>query len=293
MTLKLPRLASVQPRWSNFQTWWQQVVEAVEGHEDTQDEILAELLLAIASISEVAPITIAADYQGAVNPADQLPYEVAIKRFSSDVDVTTDTSWSVATTTGDITASIGAATGILSITAIGSSGTLTVTSIYNGVVKTRLVSITLAVAAPPSTGSSGAGSTTSSDTSFDAIAAASHAPISDELTVTVGASGIVTLSAVLTVRTAKTAPTGSFEVFGKWQWWDGAAWQDVAAEVASSPDATVSNAEGIYTLDPGTLTVNTSKTGLTPATSAKFRLEARNSVGTRGMTFTGTASAVP
>jgi hypothetical protein len=282
----LDRLNRGNSKGVAFQRLWQKTVETIEGQ-------FTDILSAISSLSEVAPISIVADYQGTVDPTDQLPYEVAIKRYSGDTDVTTSTAWSVATTSGDITASIGAATGILSVSAVGSSGALTVTSIYNGITKTRLVPVTLFIAAPPSTGSSGAGSTTSSDTSFSSINSTTHAAISDELTVTVGGSGTVTLSAVLTVRTARSAPTGTFPVFGKWEWWDGAAWQDVAAEAESDPDCIIAQPETIYELNAGTLTLNTSKGGLAPAASEKFRVMARNSSGTRIMTFIGTASAVP
>ena len=291
MSFELPRLPSTgltsQPP-ERQQIWWQEVVEAIEGQ-------INDLALAISSLSEVAPLTFTADYQGAIDPANQLPYEVALKRYNGDTDVTTESTWSISGTTGDITASIGAATGILSITAVGTSGTITVSSSRNAIVKTRLVSITKTIAAPPTTSGGGTGGgSTSSDTSFNSINSTTHAAITDELTVTVSSSGVVALSAVLTVRTSRSAPTGVFPVFGKWEWWDGAAWVTAnAAEVESAPDAEVSLEEGIYVLDTGSLTVNTSKSGLAASSSQKFRLMARNSSGTRVMTFTGTASAVP
>ena len=255
---------------------------------------VTDILSALASISEVAPLTFYADYQGTIDPTDQLPLEIAIKRFSGDTDVTTNAVWSIASTTGDITASIGAATGILEITAVGTSGTITVSSTLNGIVKTRLVQITKSVASPPTTSGGGTGGgTTSSDTSFSSINSASHAAISDELPVTVSSSGTVTLSATLLVRTARSAPLGTYQVWGKWQWWNGAAWTDLAAEVASSPSAIVQQPETIIELVEGNLTVNDSKSGLGAGTSQKFRLMARNDSGTRIMTFVGTASAVP
>lgn len=130
------------------------------------------------------------------------------------------------------------------------------------------------------------------DSSFASINTTDHAVISDELPVVVGGSGTVTLSTYMGISTAKTAPTGIFDVWGKWQWWDGAAWQDVAAEVAADTPVEVTGSSGIYSLDPGALVVNTSKTGLPEATSQKFRLMARNDSGTRTMTFFGTASAI-
>lgn len=49
MALQLPPLPEFQPTWSTFQTWWQQVKEAIERNEEAQqilfdaiDEILGE-----------------------------------------------------------------------------------------------------------------------------------------------------------------------------------------------------------------------------------------------------------
>jgi hypothetical protein len=97
------------------------------------------------------------------------------------------------------------------------------------------------------------------------------------------------------VRTAKNT-TGTFPVYGIWRWWNGASWADVGTEVQSSPDCVLDydSETGIYFFSPtGSLTVNTSKTGLGVGSSQKFQLYARNSSGTRTMTFTGTASAIP
>jgi hypothetical protein len=283
----LDRLTGQNSSGVAFRKLWQKNCELIEAQ-------FSDVFLALASISEVAPIVIVADYTGVVNPADQLPYQVAIKRFSGDTDVTTLTAWSLTADAG-ITATIGASTGLLSITAITASGTITVSSIYNGITKTKLVPVTLSIGATPSTGSGGGGST-SSDTTFNSISSATHAAISDELTVTVGSSGTVTLNAAsLTVRTTKDT-TGTFPVYGLWRWWNGAAWADVGTEVQSSPDCTLDydSEVGIYFFSPsGSLTVNTSKTGLGVGTSQKFQLYARNSSGTRTMTFTGTASAIP
>jgi hypothetical protein len=103
----------------------------------------------------------------------------------------------------------------------------------------------------------------------------------------------------LDVTTLAASPTGTFAVYGKWQWYNGAAWVDVASEVQSSPNCTVTRQiddPGLhsytYFTNDGTLTVNTTKTGLTPSSTAQFQLLARNGSGTRDMSFSGTASAV-
>lgn len=246
----------------------------------------------LATISEVAPIVITADYQGAVDPSDQLPYEVAIKRFAAGTDVTTSTAWSMTVDSGDITASIGAATGVLEITAIGSSGQITVSSVYQAIVKTRTISVTLSTATPPATGSTGG--STATDTSFGVIASTTHTAISDELSVTVGSDGTVDLTATLSVNTARTGPDGAYPTYGIWRWWNGSAWADVGTEVAASPSTQVLEdvETGIFIVKKGTLTVNTAKTGLTASATEKFQFYARNFTGTRTMSFSGTVSAV-
>jgi hypothetical protein len=102
----------------------------------------------------------------------------------------------------------------------------------------------------------------------------------------------VTLNAPLTVTTDRISPIGTFAVFGKWQWFNGSSWVDVATEVQSSPDCDVEY-EPPYVVDPGSLTVNTAQTGLTVGSSQKFHLMARKDAGTRTMYFNGTASVIP
>jgi hypothetical protein len=295
MAFTLPRIPPnlVSP---DFQVWWQQVVEAIEAQEETQNGLITDILLALASISEVAPITIAADYTGTVNPSEQLPLDIAIKRYSGDTDVTSTTAWSCTPSSG-ITATIGASTGILDIAAVSASGTVLVTSLYQGITKTRLVSITRTVGAPPTTGAGGggggSGGTTATDTTFNTINSTSHAAISDELIVTVGSTGDVDLNAALSVYTAASGVSATYPVLGLWRWWDGAAWQDVGTEVQSDPDAEiVTDLPNPAVLYPGTLNVSTTKSGLTPTNSEKFQLYARKNTGTRVMSFSGSASAI-
>jgi hypothetical protein len=123
------------------------------------------------------------------------------------------------------------------------------------------------------------------------------AAISDELVVEVGASGEVDLTAPLIVTTAANATAwgeASLEVYGRWQWWDGAAWQDLgASETASDPDCRVIlDAESsTYSTRQGAMNVSASKTGLTPAATEKFRLQARNITAAVSMNYSGTATA--
>jgi hypothetical protein len=242
-----------------------------------------------ATMPEVPPTTVDADDTGTVLTGE-LPLEVSFKRFAGAVDVTASTAWTRTLLSGNATTTIGAADGILELTGPTNltNSVVRVTSVYSGVELFSDYPIYKA-SAIASGGGSGGGSG-SSDTIFNSINSTSHAAISDELEVTVGATGVVDLTAALTVKTARAAPTGTFEVLAIFKWWNGSSWADVGTEVASDPDARITHSD-IYELDMGSISISTAKTGLTPAAVEKFQLYARNNSGTRIMTFVGSAGA--
>lgn len=245
-------------------------------------------------ILEVPAITVEADYTGTV-VADELPRDVAFVLMAYADDVTDEAAWSFSVNSGAITATIGAATGVLNITALGATSELTITADHGGIIKTRLFVVNKHINAPPSTGTGGGGGTTSTDSSFLNFNSTSMATVSDEITAIAGAAGEVNLSAPLLVKTAKTPPDAVYDVKGIWQWDSTGAgvWVDLGTEASSNPDCEVFVTDwGAYMLNPGSINIAHTKTGLTPSTSHKFRLRARNASGTRSMYFTGTASAV-
>ncbi len=61
MTFRLPRLPATEPSWSTMQIWWQQVVEAIEGQETTQDELLQALADSIAASAAATSAATAAN----------------------------------------------------------------------------------------------------------------------------------------------------------------------------------------------------------------------------------------
>jgi hypothetical protein len=303
MAFALPPLPQQEPTWPQMQAWWQQVIQAVETQENTQDDLIQQILDAQATADEalttaqarmpaISPIIVTADSAGTVNPG-QLPRSVQFRRYDLTTDVTASSDWSATLLTGSATFSMGAATGILEITALATSATIEVQSVRNGVTLTVVFEVNKENSA--GSGGSGGGSS-ASDSSLSSFNSASHAAVSDELTVVAGAGGIVTLTAAdLIVATNATAPDGVFAVYGQWQWdsTGAGAWVDLAAEQASDPHATVDPLGGpYYQMEPGYLTANDSKTGLVAASSHKFRFMARNSSGTRTMYLSGTVSAV-
>lgn len=282
---RLPRLPKGEGLWtdsgkpsSRMQRLWELMCENIEAGRSRMDDI--------------PPQTIYADHSGTVSPSSQLPKSIAAKRYFNEVEVTTSATWSITVRSGSATVSIGAATGIVSITALGAAITVVrVTSVRNSLTLYKDFTIFRSDSAPPSTGSGGG--TSASDTTFSTFNSTTHAAVSDELTVTTGSAGSVALSAPLSVFTTGGSPPGTFKVYGKWQWYNGAAWEDVAAEVASNPDCTVTLiGVGEYDQTEGTLSVSTNKTGLPASSSQKFRLSARKDSGTRTMSLSGTASAV-
>lgn len=297
MAFSLPPLPQQEPTWPQMQAWWQQVIEAIVTNENAQTDLIQQILDAQATADEalaegraimpdLSAVTVSADYTGAVNPG-QLPRSVQASRFDGSTDVTASSAWSMTASAG-ITASVNPTTGLVTFTDVDASGTYTVTSVHNSISRSRTAAVTLQSASAPSTGSSGG--TSATDTSFTAFSAATHSVVSDELTVTVGTSGNVQLSAPLAVYTAEAPPTGTFEVFGVWQWYDTGTttWVDVGTEVASNPDATYFGGM----MSEGTLNVSVLKSGLAASSSQKFRLMARTTTGSRLMYLEGEASAV-
>jgi hypothetical protein len=246
------------------------------------------------SMPAPSPLNIQADYTGAFL-AGELPATVQLQRLSNGADVSGLSTWSMAVVSGTITATISA--GVITVTALGSlSAMLQVRSMRNGVALYDMVSVNKVIGATPLTGSGGSAS--SSATTFSSISSTTPVAITSQLSVTVGSSGIVALSAPLSVSTSRSAPDGDYPVFGRWWNVGSSSWVDVA--VQSNPDCVVSATTEdtvppttFYAVNKGTLTVNQQQSGLTAGSTAKFELFAWNGSGTRTMTFSGTASAVP
>jgi hypothetical protein len=238
-------------------------------------------------MDDLPDVTILGDYTGAID-SSQFPIEIAVKRFDGTTNVSASSTWTATVESGDASVSIGAATGILSVNSVTTRSVVRIESTKDGLTLRKKQVIPVDLASPPNTGS---GASSWTDTTLASINSTTHAPISDELTVTVGASGTVTLSAPLGFSPDSSVSLGTYKVWGKWQWWNGAAWADLAAEVQSNPDSRVYSDEGARTIDSGTLSVSDSKSGLAPAASEKFRLMARNDTGTAVISFGGTATA--
>lgn len=236
------------------------------------------------SMPDIPVIRVMADHTG-TPLTGELPRDIQLVRLLDEIDVSASSIWTIlAPANIPVTAAIGETTGILTVTALDADCDFFVRSFRDGFALRRLVTFDLAISEPPSPG--GGGGPTATDTSFLDIISATHAAVSGELTVTVGALGKVVLAAPLIARVI--TGSGTNEVFGIWRHWDTgtSTWVDVGTEVASNPDPSTSGSGlGVLNVSPPVIT------GLTPAAVEKYQLYGRNASGIRTVTLSGTASA--
>lgn len=235
-----------------------------------------------------APVTVYLAYTG-TPLTGEIPRIFAVKRYLNGTDVSAKTRWFLTVKSGTIAASI-SQTGLITITSAGAGGVLTLRSSRDNVVLECDFPVNTVVGTPPPVTGTGGGTSYTAST-FYGISSTTHANITDDIVVTVGSTGVVNLQATLTVRTARSSPAGNFPVYGIWRWWNGSAYVDVGTEVQTSPDCSIDFEAPAYYLNSGSLNVASSKTGLTVGSSQKFQFFARNGVGTRAMSFLGTATA--
>ena len=242
-----------------------------------------------------AAVTIYTDYAGTVL-AGEIPRIFSVKRYLYAADVSSRTRWFLTIKSGTIAATI-SQIGVITITAAGAGGVLTLKSVRDNITLQCDIPVSITAGSPPTTGTAGGGAGTVS--TFTGINSSTLTSITTDVNVVVGSGGIVNLQATLNVRTARSSPASTYPVYGIWRWWNGSVYVDVATQVQSSPDCSVSSEAQdttpvtyIYYLSPGSLNVTSSKSGLVAASTAKFQFFARTDVATpRAMTFTGTATA--
>lgn len=271
-----------------FHVWWSKVAKNLED----------QFNIAVETMSDLAPFTFFANSSGVVTPSVQLPKSFQCRRYSNTTEVTTSSTWSMVVKSGSVTASIGAATGTLTVTAITSNASIDVTSVrmINGqsVSLTKTLALFLNIAPADSSGSGGTGGTTASSSALSSYNSTTMAAVSPVLSVTVGSNGKVDLSAPLSFTTSATSPGGSFAALGIWQWdsTGAGAWTDIGTATNSTSNCTVTLDGGTFYADPGSITVNSTKTSLGVGSTQKFRFQMKNSSGTRTMYPSGTVSAV-
>ena len=238
---------------------------------------------------KVAPsVTIQADSTGTI-VAGQLPRNITTTCLKGGVDVT---STSTVAITGTTACTATAATGSVTITACTGNGSVsgTITPVGGYALPfTIIVNRPLATATVPGGSSATLASSSSLTPTSGAAYNADTSPNSGILMVVAPASGTITLTAPCTYYATDASPSGSYPVYGKWRWrLSGGSWADVAAETLSTYPEQVINEPPIRGQHSGSLTVNTTKTGLASGSTYEFGFHARNSSGTRAMYFEST-----
>jgi len=234
-------------------------------------------------ITGAGTISINAAYTGAIT--DALPRTQPYALMRQGTDVTSSSSWSVAVMSGTMAASIGAGTGVLSINASGgtlTSGRVRITATYGMISRSSDVVITINTAAAPNTGISGG--TAATGATNGSTSSTTMVPVGDTLTVIVGPSGNVALSAYYNFTTS--AVSGSYAVKAQWYRWNGAAYVAIGSAITSSANYTPSAG------DSGNGACNYSDTGLTAGSVQKYQLFMANSSGTVPRTISGDCAAV-
>lgn len=257
---------------------------------------------AVPSLDQVAPVSFAADYLGALS-LGQLPKNINVVRRRGGTDVSDSTTWSILSQTGITGGTVTvSSTGVVTIptgVTIAKTGAIEVRSVRNGATLDATIGVTRVDAVPPVTGGGGGG-TTVSDSTFNAISSTSFAAVSDLLTVKTGSSGQIQFSASLSIITDQgspeiSSPDSNIEM--KWQYRTvGGSFADAATAVNSDPDVEISYVDRLYEyfMFEGSVNCSPTKTGLSTGTDYEVQLFARrtSSTPTKDLYLVGAASAV-
>lgn len=251
---------------------------------------LDDIREALQKMPDIPDITIEADYTGEVLDG-QLPRNVVAQRIDITTDVTTSATWAHTVDSGDLTATIDE--GVLEITAIGAESVVTITSTYLGVDVSRSFNVYLNIADPPDAESGTFTAFRNANESFNSTTYANVLNNGLTVDIEVGSTGEVDLTTdQMQIWSDYDGSFGPWDVLGKWQWWNGASWDDVGTESHSNPDHEFVGATLSYgTLRVGSASNPKTKTGLTTGNTESFRLVCKNASGTRVMYISGKATA--
>lgn len=154
--------------------------------------------------------------------------------------------------------------------------------------------------APPASGSTGGttGGTVASQTSaFTSVSSGTAAAITGELAMTTGTGGVVTLSAALDIKGARSSPIGDWYIRFQWYRWNGSAYVAIGSTFDGSDAAVWQDSETsqYFNNPPGNVSSTTTYTS-SNGTAEKFKLYAFIISGsstntTKVMSFTGQVSA--
>lgn len=208
------------------------------------------------------------------------------------VDVTNSATWTRTLQSGSATSTMGDTVstnkGQLNITGPTddsfTESKILVQATYQGLTYSAVHTLRKTVD-PNVSGSGGGGS--ASGAMNGTITSASLVALSDEIEVLVGSGGNVALSANYTYYIF----SGTSEyLWCRWYEWNGSSYVAIGSEVQASTAASISSSGGWPVYNAGAGTCNYTRTGLTAATTKKFRLYARGDDATFTRSVSGTVS---
>lgn len=279
-----PTAGNAPPTWpTTSNAWWANISPPAQYSDGTDIDDLQPLEPdADVTRAIVGPAETVVDCESTGTPkAGQVnPRYVQFLLYRGGVDETTSATWAVSVGFGSLAASIGAATGLLNLTSAATDGELIITATIGGVDTVFAHRIRRTVASSTSGGSgvsSDNGSVNGSPSSTTLVA------IGDELQVTVGSSGNVDLYAEYQFATSQTAGFQSADT--RWYEWNGSAYVAIGTLTGSSTSYSYSFGEPGFGFNAHTAT------GLTPASTARFRLYGA-SMSSWDTYFSGSCTAV-
>jgi hypothetical protein len=233
----------------------------------------------------------------------QLPASFQWKRFRGDVDVSSTSTWTIDSQSGISGGTVTISNGIATIPSgcdIAVNAIIRAKSARDGQDVLSSVQISRSDASPAITGGGGGG-TTVTDSSLGTVTTTTLVAISDEMTVTTGASGIITFAGNLAINAPEESPHGLFGAKARWKYKPvGGSYSNVgASDINHTTETHIARIYdggeliGYGVADQGYINVADSQTGLSATTDYVVQLwGARNTDTTaKSVGFGGSVSA--
>lgn len=264
------------------------------------------------SVTGEVTFDITADSAGTPD-AGQLPLARRYTAFVGLTNVSASTNWALSSVSAGLALSVNNAVsssdrGVLTWTSGGNGTAVLTATLPSGAVVVRNLTFKQTNAPPPTSGGGGSGGggggtggTTASSAIIPNAGSATYPTSGTVLIVSVAGPGTtVALRAPLAVKVTRNGPTGDFGAAAKWQrrlagsgTWIDLPSGEVNTFMAPNYEAEVGYEPPVYSMFAGSLTVNTSITGLA-AGDYEFQFLTRtygSGSATRSRSFNGTLSA--
>lgn len=227
-----------------------------------------------------------------VAESGEFPRNLAYKLLTAAGTVSSGITWTYTVTSGTVngfTSASGAqsisGSGAVSLTVssmASSSATVTITATYNGVARTKVVTLEKVFAAPPTGG--GGSSTTTQTSGFVAVTSSGFTTISaasPTLSTTLAAGKTqADVTVTLSFNPTGASPIGANNIQTKVQRDIASVWTDIGAAQDTNPDANIALEEGLYVPDQtGETAYTINDTGLTAGNTYVHRVQGKYTTG--------------